>query len=318
MSRRGVRLVANGAAAALAALTLLLLACLAMFAGGLPVGGCDAPHHDEKAVPQELVPIFSAAATRYRLGVDGASILAALTKIESDFGRRLGPSKAGAVGWTQFLPSTWRHYGVDANDNGTASPFEPEDAIAAAAHYLRASGAPADWRRALFAYNHADWYVTRVIDQARRFGAVACASLLPPATGVGGRVDGGEIVAIPGMSTQEIDSRLVRDVALLIATFHVQVTAGYAPTGHAPGGEHPLGLAVDLVPGPTGTWDDVDRLARWAEPRQNDPRPPFRWVGYTGDAGHGRGDHLHLSWRHGPRDRDHHAAWVDTLVGADG
>ena len=313
MTRRGFMLIAAGAAAILAALALLLFAWLAMFAGGLPITGCDPEHHGDEVVPNELAPIFSSAAARYRLGVDGPSILAALTKIESDFGRRLGPSSAGAVGWTQFLPSTWHRYGIDANGNGRISPFEAEDAITAAARYLRASGAPTDWRRALFAYNHADWYVTRVIDQARRFGAVTCAA--PGLTAVpGGRVAGGRIVAIPGMPGQEIDSRLVRDVELLIATFHVRVTAGYAPTGHAPGGEHPLGLAVDLVPGPNGSWDDVDRLARWAEPTQNDPRPPFRFVGYTGDPNHGRGNHLHLSWRHGPRDSGDHASWVEPLA----
>jgi hypothetical protein len=56
----------------------------------------------------------------------------------------------------------------------------------------------------------------------------------------------------------------------------------------------------------------VDKLARWAEPRQNRPRPPFRWVGYNGDADHGRGDHLHLSWDHsgGRRFRPVGTVWV--------
>jgi hypothetical protein len=108
------------------------------------------------------------------------------------------------------------------------------------------------------------------------------------------------VVAIPGQPGERIDSAILRDVEALIARFKVKVTAGYAPTGHAAGGEHPLGLAVDLVPDPArgGTWADVDALARWAEPAQNHPRAPFRWVGYTGDPGHGRGNHLHLSWAH--------------------
>ena len=61
----------------------------------------------------------------------------------------------------------------------------------------------------------------------------------------------------------------------------MRVGDGYAPTGHEPRGEHPLGLAVDLYPGPGGSWREVARLARWAEPRQNRPRPPCRWVGWT-------------------------------------
>lgn len=92
------------------------------------------------------------------------------------------------------------------------------------------------------------------------------------------------------------------------------VSAGYATSGHEPDGEHPLGLAVDLVPGPGGGWEDVDEVARWAEPRQNRPRPPFRWVGYDGDANHGRGHHLHLSWSHGQAlGQRPPADWVLTL-----
>src|SRR3954453_14439373 len=158
-TRRALVFGVAGGAAAIAAMAAVLVAWFAIVAGGLPSITCgtaaDEPVGSDQPIPFELVPIFNAAAARYRLGVAGPMILAALTKVESDFGRRLGPSSAGAVGWTQFLPSTWRRYGVDANGNGTASPLETEDAVAAAARYLRASGAPADWRRALFAYNHA-------------------------------------------------------------------------------------------------------------------------------------------------------------------
>ena len=52
------------------------------------------------------------------------------------------------------------------------------------------------------------------------------------------------------------------------------------------------------MPGKGGSWDDIDRLAHYAEPQQNAPRPPWRWVGYNGDPGHGRGNHLHLSFQH--------------------
>jgi hypothetical protein len=97
-----------------------------------------------------------------------------------------------------------------------------------------------------------------------------------------------------------VDRRILPDVLYLVARYKVQVGDGFALFGHEPLGEHPLGLAVDLYPGPGGDWDDVDRLARWAEPRQNHPRPPFRWVGYNGDYNHGRGNHLHLSWAHSP------------------
>ena len=113
------------------------------------------------------------------------------------------------------------------------------------------------------------------------------------------KTGGGRFVAIPGQPGMRLDRRLLPDLAYLIARYHVRVTAGYSLSSvHTARGEHPLGLATDLVPGPGGSWDDVDRLAKWAEPRQNHPRWPFRWVGYDGDYNHGRGNHLHLSWAH--------------------
>jgi len=105
-------------------------------------------------------------------------------------------------------------------------------------------------------------------------------------------------VRIPGQNGERIDRRIVANVVYLIRRYKVRVAAGYALRGHSRRGEHPLGLATDLVPGPGGSWSKVDRLAKWAEPRQNRPRMPFRWVGYNGDKNHGRGDHLHLSWQH--------------------
>ena len=83
--------------------------------------------------------------------------------------------------------------------------------------------------------------------------------------------------------------------------YKIFVTDGYSMDDvHAANGEHPIGLALDIVPNKRRRrhLDDIDRLAAWAEPEQNQPRAPFRWVGYNGDAGHGRGNHLHLSWSH--------------------
>ena len=69
----------------------------------------------------------------------------------------------------QFIASTWARYGVDGDGDGRADRWDAADAICAAANYLRASGAPSDYRRAIFAYNHADWYVTEVEDWAARY-----------------------------------------------------------------------------------------------------------------------------------------------------
>jgi hypothetical protein len=136
------------------------------------------------AVPAFLGPIYQAAAQAYDLGPAGPSILAAINEIESGFGQNLGPSSAGAEGWMQFMPSTWATYGVDADNDGTKDPNNPNDAIFAAARYLRAAGMPEDPEGAVFAYNHADWYVAEVMARAACFngignGAIGGLSLIP-------------------------------------------------------------------------------------------------------------------------------------------
>jgi murein DD-endopeptidase MepM/ murein hydrolase activator NlpD len=99
-------------------------------------------------------------------------VLAAINEIETDYGRNLNVSSAGAVGWMQFMPATWKQYGVDANHDGVKDPFNPVDAIFAAARYLKAAGGDHDLRRAIFAYNHADWYVSSVLMRAQVVGGL--------------------------------------------------------------------------------------------------------------------------------------------------
>jgi hypothetical protein len=116
-------------------------------------------------------------------------------------------------------------------------------------------------------------------------------------------VGGGRFVKIPGFRGERIDRRLLRDVRWMVRRYKIFVTDGYSTDPvHSKRGEHPIGLALDIVPNKAagGRWRDVSRLARWAEPRRDRPRAPFRWVGYNGDPNHGRGDHLHLSWAHSP------------------
>ena len=97
-------------------------------------------------------------------------MLAAINRIETAFGTNLNVSTAGAVGWMQFLPSTWEAYGTDANGDNRKDPYNPVDAICAAARYLRAAGGAEDLRTAIFAYNHADWYVDEVLLYASQYG----------------------------------------------------------------------------------------------------------------------------------------------------
>jgi murein DD-endopeptidase MepM/ murein hydrolase activator NlpD len=97
-------------------------------------------------------------------------VLAAINKIESNFGQNMGPSSAGAIGWMQFMPSTWVRWGVDADADGVANPWSPADAIYSAARYLAAAGGQIDIARGLYAYNHADWYVQDVLELANAYG----------------------------------------------------------------------------------------------------------------------------------------------------
>jgi murein DD-endopeptidase MepM/ murein hydrolase activator NlpD len=99
------------------------------------------------------------------------NVLAAINKIESNFGRNMGPSSAGAIGWMQFMPSTWARWGTDADASGIADPWNPVDAVYSAARYLAASGAGTDIRQAVFSYNHADWYVNQVMQLAQLYGS---------------------------------------------------------------------------------------------------------------------------------------------------
>ena len=117
-------------------------------------------------VPPVLIPIYQRASEQYGLGPQGPAILAGINAIETAFGQNLGPSYAGAEGWMQFMPETWAMYGVDANGDGLKDPNNPEDAIFAAARYLSAAGMPTDTYGAIFAYNHADWYVSEVLANA--------------------------------------------------------------------------------------------------------------------------------------------------------
>ncbi|HEV7614997.1 MAG TPA: lytic murein transglycosylase [Solirubrobacterales bacterium] len=132
----------------------------------LPIPSLPASTCAATGVPPMLIPIYQRAAATYALGPQGPAVLAGINQVETAFGTNLGPSSAGAVGWMQFMPETWAGYGVDANGDGVADPNDPEDAIYAAASYLSASGMPADTYGAIYAYNHADWYVAEVLANA--------------------------------------------------------------------------------------------------------------------------------------------------------
>jgi hypothetical protein len=124
---------------------------------------------DSFRIPPFLLPIYQAAGIQYDVPWQ---VLAAINEIETDYGRNLSISSAGAVGWMQFLPSTWKRWGVDANGDGVPDPYNPVDAIFEAARYLHAAGAAKDLGQAVFAYNHASWYVQSVLLRAKLIGGM--------------------------------------------------------------------------------------------------------------------------------------------------
>jgi hypothetical protein len=121
------------------------------------------------SIPPFLLPIFQAAGRTYGIPWQ---VLAAINEVETDYGRDLSLSSAGAEGWMQFLPSTWAMYGVDANGDGYADPYNPADAIFAAARYLHAAGGARHIDAAIFSYNHSQSYVASVLLRAQLLGGM--------------------------------------------------------------------------------------------------------------------------------------------------
>ncbi|HVD57835.1 MAG TPA: lytic transglycosylase domain-containing protein [Thermoleophilaceae bacterium] len=109
--------------------------------------------------PARLLAHYRAAQRRFGVGWP---VLAAINFVESAFGRMRNSSAAGAQGPMQFIPSTWKAYGLGGDIN------DPRDAILGAANYLHANGAPGRLRAALLRYNPSPLYVNAVLAYAQR------------------------------------------------------------------------------------------------------------------------------------------------------
>ena len=298
------RLIA-AATAAIALLGLLLALLVATLMGALAPRstcgpGAGTPYAPSPAaladIPGNYLQWIRQAGTRYELDW---SVIAGIYSVETDFGRldapgvRSGQNAAGAGGPGQFLKPTWRLYGVDGDGDGVKDRYNPADAIPGTANLLRRRGAPGDYRRAIFAYNHASWYVDDVLARAARYrGAAesdpeaaqaalvadvsvngACADV----AGAAGPSDLNQAVkltfpaayrSLPGWAmaagrpAEAVDARIYGDVVWLLRRYNLRVTAA-RELGHHTHGD---GTAVDLVPATGGTQPDWDatagRLAR--------------------------------------------------------
>ena len=162
LGRDALKVAAGLVLAVVLALAFAISSLMALLGAAAP-GHTIAGARVGEIPPDQLAVMQAAAAT---CGLPWP-VLAALAKVESDFGRNMATSSAGAIGYGQFLPSTWAAYG-----NG-GDPYDYRDAIPAMARYLCDHGGPRDLRAAIWAYNHADWYVDQVLAVAIRYGYLA-------------------------------------------------------------------------------------------------------------------------------------------------
>ncbi len=258
-------------AAATAGLAFMLVTALTVLSGASLGAGdaqpAEAPGGAVSALATaEIPPLYlrlsQLAARRYGLSW---AVLAGIGKVECDHGRDPDPSctqegavnSAGAGGPMQFIASTWARFGVDAEGNGPPDRWNAPDAIYAAANFLRASGAPESYSRALFAYNHASWYVAEVESWAKKYSTAAFAQA---AAAEGGRPEGADtalvgesptpVLFVPGEQAELApgDGHLALVPVGVPATVQAMVVAGnelqdlpYGPNGHP----DPLGASQE-------------------------------------------------------------------------
>lgn len=142
---------------------------------GFPLPPPGTPRQASLRTPAQPIPghvkaAYLEAAARYKIPW---TLLAGIGMEETAHGRNADTSSAGARGLMQFMPATWTAMGVDGDGDGRADITNDADSAMSAANYLTKSGVtngPAGVRAAIFAYNHADWYVNDVLYYAAAYG----------------------------------------------------------------------------------------------------------------------------------------------------
>lgn len=310
---------------------LFVIGLFVASSSGAPTGGaeqCRLVGAAGEAIPANYLPWLRRASAQYQLGARGFSIVAAIHKIESDFGRSSlpgvssGTNFAGAAGPGQFLAETWAAYGVDADRDGDRDVYSVPDSVLGTANYLRASGAPRDWHTAIFAYNHAEWYVNDVESTAGELGGKIICTPAAPRPGGQAFLKRFETLygplgfkAIPaklwigGGDPQAVDERIWANVVWVLETFSLRVTAA-RESGHETHGD---GTAIDLVPATGKDWDSTALAAAEALGWRSECGasgtapvcplvPAIQFIGYNGYPSHGdpahagSNAHLHISW----------------------
>lgn len=278
---------------------------------GLPKPGTVLRHavHEKAApIPPDYKARYEAAGKQYGLPWQ---LLAGVGMIETSHGSLKATSSAGARGPMQFMPGTWAGYGVDGNKDGRKDILDPDDAVPASARYLVASGAKTDVKKALYAYNAAEWYVNDVLTYAHAYGASACstATVTDPAS---------------CKATGSPAERGVKPSTLAVMRCSKQQFPGIASLGglgNRPNkSDHPTGHATDLM---IGKWDTTEgnrfgwQVANWVAANAGRLNIKYviwddkiwrartgTWAGYTHPNGPTRNptlrhlDHVHVSVNH--------------------
>lgn len=231
------------------------MAASALLMGAMPGGTqaeAGASTIAKNEVPEQWLGLYrEAAATCPGLSW---TVLAAVGQIESHHGRNPGVSSAGALGPMQFMPATWGQYGMDADGNGVADIQSPTDAIFSAARMLCANGGgqPGGVRGALWAYNHASWYVDLVLVTADGY---ASQTLFQPTIQATMLLTNQKLVltdlARGDVESGRVDPR-VMDVLARLTQDHT-IAVSVIQSGHSPFVEgttrysfHTFGRAVDI------------------------------------------------------------------------
>ncbi|HVM15932.1 MAG TPA: lytic murein transglycosylase [Egibacteraceae bacterium] len=285
--------------------------------GYLSLSGMTPSAYALEDIPTEMVDLYQAA-TSVCPGLPWA-VLAAVGKVETDHARNVAVSSAGARGPMQFMPATWRAYGMDADGDGSADIDDPADAVFSAASYLCAHGGgePETLPQALYAYNHAWWYVHGVIGYAQRYVVQAWDPTAPFApVDRAALLDNPRLTLYPGgradIAAGRIDPRVLDLLALL--TQQHEITVVSLQTGHSMNvagtnrvSNHFLGRAVDIaaIDGErvSATSPRARALVTWLASLEGPQRPrevgsPFADMrsqpGHFTDAMHM--GHVHIGW----------------------
>lgn len=295
---------------------LLFALLLPILLLGVLVGAGDelAPSDQALAeIPDGLIPIYQAAA-RTCEGLDW-TVLAAIHKVETSFGKGRATSSAGAQGPMQFMPTTFEAYGLDGDGDGHADINDIEDAIFSAANLLCANGAgdPARLASAIWNYNHSDEYVAEVLSLAANYGVW----IIPDGVAFASSRDllrNPRVILTPhagaDLEAGAVDPRLVSLLSWIAERHTISITV--FKTGHSKytrSGNvslHYTGRAADIffVDGEpvSSASPSARRLVTEMAGLQGQLRPtelghPFGAIGFPGgftDADHD--DHLHIGF----------------------